>query len=572
MPLKFPRRLGSALGPASIFTLLLAMGSAGCLMRPTKVSNPLAAVKSAQPDKVLFDTSMQDMAKGKYTVARLSLETLLNTYPDSEYLARAKMAIADSWYKEGGVEGMAQAEAQYKDFITFFPAMKEASEAQLKIATIHFNQLQKPDRDPTQADAAQAALRTFLISYPDSPLRPQAEQMLRSTQEVIAEGGYRIAAFYLERARQGDYTDYRAAQSRLEEVLADYPLYSRGDEALDELAHSYVTTSHLYTGATKVESNKDTRSLYAANEKSDQAKAAADFASLIERYPESPYVKDAAAQLAALHVPVPKPTAEAIAFNKREIAGRVGADKKAGFLSWSRVDSVWSGRPSDEIARADKVGNPSLQQPPPLAEDPSPGLDALLQTTMVATGAIPAGQAKQLLAVNAPPAPASGTPAATATGTATVAPAAGKPLAFQDVTTAKARGADTPETNTPQASTGSNDNDPNAVQASVLNDPQLLLTPNEVDLENREQMLAAEVHRDVPAPFAELEKAAKKQNAARRELITKMENAARQKRGGASPNPNASASAATAAAGVTAPPDGTPPLPTQKKKSWWHIW
>src|SRR6185437_13320434 len=97
-------------------------------------TNPLAAVHSAQPDKTLFDIAMSDLDKGKYTVARLNLETLLNTYPDSEYLARAKMAIADSWYRQGGADGMAQAEAQYKDFITFFPAMKEASEAQLKIA------------------------------------------------------------------------------------------------------------------------------------------------------------------------------------------------------------------------------------------------------------------------------------------------------------------------------------------------------------------------------------------------------------------------------------------------------
>lgn len=563
MPPKFPRRWASPLGPALIAALLLVIGNAGCFLHPAKVvNNPLASVKSAQPDKLLYDTAMQDMAKGQYTVARLSLETLLNTYPDSEYLARAKMAIADSWYKEGGTEGMAQAEAQYKDFITFFPAMKEASEAQLKIATIHYNQLQKPDRDPTEANAAQAALRTFLISYPDSPLRPQAEQMLRATQEVLAEGDYRIATFYLERARQGDYADYRAAQSRLQEVLTEYPLYSRGDEALDELAHSYLTTSHLYAGATRVEQNKDTRGLYAANEAADAAKAKSDFARLIERYPLSPYAKDASAQLAALHVAPPKPTEEAIAFNRREIAGRAGAAKQPGFLTWSRLGSVWSGKPSEEIASADIVGNPPLQPPPPLPADPPPGLDALLQTTMIATGAIPAGQAKQLLAANAPPSPAATAP----TATAGAPPAADKPLAFQDVPTAKSRGADTPETNTPQATTGSNDNDPNAVQASVLNDPHLLLTPNEVDLENREQMLAAEVYRSVPAPYAELEKAAKRQNAQRAQLIARMEAAARKNRGGAAPNPNA------AGAPPAAPSNGAPPLPTEKKKSWWHIW
>src|SRR5208283_5954334 len=95
-----------------------------------KTQNPIANVDSKQPDKVLFDRAMDAMKHNKYDVARLSLQTLINTYPDSEYVARAKLAIGDSWYKEGGAAAMAQAESEYKDFITFFPNMPEAAEAQ----------------------------------------------------------------------------------------------------------------------------------------------------------------------------------------------------------------------------------------------------------------------------------------------------------------------------------------------------------------------------------------------------------------------------------------------------------
>src|SRR5579875_2294554 len=65
-------------------------------------NNPLANVNSKQPDKELFDKAMRAMKKGKYDVARLDLQTLLNTYPDTEYAMRAKLAIGDTWYKEGG--------------------------------------------------------------------------------------------------------------------------------------------------------------------------------------------------------------------------------------------------------------------------------------------------------------------------------------------------------------------------------------------------------------------------------------------------------------------------------------
>src|SRR2546423_10783591 len=120
-----------------------------------KVSNPLANVGSKQPDKVLFDRAMDAMKHNRFDVARLTLETMINTYPDSEYIARAKLAVADSWYAEGGGTALSQAEIQYKDFITFFPNMPEAAEAQLKIANIHYQQMEKPDRDYTHARRAE---------------------------------------------------------------------------------------------------------------------------------------------------------------------------------------------------------------------------------------------------------------------------------------------------------------------------------------------------------------------------------------------------------------------------------
>src|ERR1039458_7834560 len=117
----------------SIATMLLTLGCSN-----KKVQNPIAHIDSKQPDKVLFDRAMDAMKHNKYDVARLSLQTLINTYPDSEYVARAKLAIGDSWYAEGGAAAMTQAESEYKDFITFFPNMPEAAEAQMKIGNIHY--------------------------------------------------------------------------------------------------------------------------------------------------------------------------------------------------------------------------------------------------------------------------------------------------------------------------------------------------------------------------------------------------------------------------------------------------
>src|SRR5438270_5834765 len=198
-----------------------------------KVQNPLSNLGSKQPDKVLFDRAMDAMKHNKFDVARLTLQTLINAYPDSEYVARAKLAVGDSWYAEGGTASLAQAEAEYRDFITFFPNMPEAAEAQLKIANIHFQQMEKPDRDFTHALRAEDEYRQIILQYPDSKLVPVAKEKLREVQEVLAEREFRIGRFYYLRG------SWAAAIARLKGVSERYPLYSGVDEALYMLGQSY---------------------------------------------------------------------------------------------------------------------------------------------------------------------------------------------------------------------------------------------------------------------------------------------------------------------------------------------
>src|SRR5438477_7160916 len=203
-----------------IFVVLVA----GC--HHNKVNNPIANVDSKQPDKVLFDRAMDAMKKGKYDVARITLQTLINTYPDSEFIARAKLAVGDSWYAEGTTASYQQAEVEYKDFITFFPQLPEAAEAQLKIANMHYKQMEKPDRDYTHAMRAEDEYRQLMQQFSDSKLVPEAKQRLREVQEVLAERQYRIGRFYFLRE------SYPAAVARLKSLADTYPLYSQSEDVL----------------------------------------------------------------------------------------------------------------------------------------------------------------------------------------------------------------------------------------------------------------------------------------------------------------------------------------------------
>ena len=130
--------------------------------RSKKKKDAAVVDESAAPDKILYDRALVDVKKGRQEVGRLNLQTLINTYPDSEYLAKAKLAIADSYFKEGGSANWAQAIAGYKDFIVFFPFLPEASYAQSQVAMTHFRQMEKPDRDRTEAKAAEEEFQIFL--------------------------------------------------------------------------------------------------------------------------------------------------------------------------------------------------------------------------------------------------------------------------------------------------------------------------------------------------------------------------------------------------------------------------
>jgi outer membrane protein assembly factor BamD len=327
-----------------VLLALLLTSTVACTNK--KSANPLANVGSKQPDKVLFDRAMDAMKHNRFDVARMTLQTLINTYPDSEFIARAKLAVADSWYAEGGTTAMQQAEIEYKDFRTFFPNMPEAAEAQLKVANIHYQEMEKADRDYTHAMRAEEEYRALILEYPDSKLVPQAKQRLREVQEVLAQREFNIGRFYYLRLA------YPAAIARLKTLVDRYPLYSGADEALYLLGQSYEAEIEVI--------RKNGRMNEVAKGKMIEEltrEAAESYARIIKRYPAMDRALDAKARLEALHQPVPRPTRAALEQNKKEVASR----QEAGMMS----SMLGNFEKHPDVAKASHVGDPTMVDPPP---------------------------------------------------------------------------------------------------------------------------------------------------------------------------------------------------------------
>ena len=147
---------------------------------------------------------------------------------------RAKLAVGDTWFKEGGSAAYTQAESEYKDFITFFPNAPEAAEAQMKVGDIYYQQMEKPDRDTPTLQRAEQEYRQMINQFPDSPLIPRAQQHLRDVQEVLAQREYEIGTFYAA------HENWAASIARLQTVADTYPLFSHSDLNLIALGDAYA--------------------------------------------------------------------------------------------------------------------------------------------------------------------------------------------------------------------------------------------------------------------------------------------------------------------------------------------
>jgi outer membrane protein assembly factor BamD len=305
--------------------LLAAILAVSCGFRRKAYENPITK-DTQQPDKVLFDKAIRDIERGRYEIARLTLNTLINTYDTSEFLAKAKLAIADSWYREGGGHGLAQAEAEYKDFILFYPTMEEAAESQEKICMIHYREMDKADRDPNNALRAEQECRQLLVQFPNSKFAPSVEQRLREIQEVLAEAEMRAGDFYHHKGNNA------AAANRLGALVDQYPLYSRADEALWFQADSYSRMGPRFRPQT------------------GQA-----YAKLIKDYPLSPYASQAKKKLESMELPIPEADPAAVARMKYEAENRTRpglVHKSTTFL-----------RRGPEVSSAAKAGAPTMKNP-----------------------------------------------------------------------------------------------------------------------------------------------------------------------------------------------------------------
>jgi outer membrane protein assembly factor BamD len=232
-------------------------------------------------DRELFEEAAKLARKSNYEGARLLFETIINTYPESNYLPHAKLAIADTFYLEGSTSSLIQAGNAYQEWLTFFPTDSLSDEVMLKAAEVEMRQMNQPDRDITHARKAEQRLKALLQQFPQSSLRPEVQVRLNETQEIEGMHSFTVANFYMDKYLRGAAPNPKGAQSRYLEVVQKYPNFSRLDKALYMLATTYI-----------------------AEEQPDEA--AKYLQRILREYPDSEFKEKAEEQLDAIGADKPK--------------------------------------------------------------------------------------------------------------------------------------------------------------------------------------------------------------------------------------------------------------------------
>ena len=275
--------------------------SIGCGPKSAKLQKSVVP-----PDKTLFETGSNFLSHGQFTKARLSFQTLISTYPDSEMAPDAVFAMADSFYEEGGVENYLQAEDQYNNFIIFYPASPKSPEALMKMISLNHRMQRAPDRDQQYTVKVLQLTKRFLREYPNHDFSPIVKKIKASAEENLAIADRGVGQYYAH------IKNFGGAMGRYQNIIDKYKEYSALDEIYYQMADAKLKTN-----------NPDEAAIYLEK--------------ITAGYPFGKYFDDAKEQLKSLGKDVPPVNATLAAENQARVKPGEGFSPLKPFIDFGKA-------------------------------------------------------------------------------------------------------------------------------------------------------------------------------------------------------------------------------------------
>jgi outer membrane protein assembly factor BamD len=221
---------------------------------------------SLSPEDMGSDKEIYEKAKKRIRSnpekARLLFKEVMHLYPDSIYARRAKIGIADSYYRQKDAAAMLMAATEYQEYVNLYPNSPDAVYAKYQIANCYIRQMKSAGRDQTNTHKAITALENMIRQYPGTDEAEEAKKQLEKARQ-------RLASHYFNIGRTNyKMKAYMGAINRFKQVIDDYPDFEHNDQLF------------FLTG----------KSYYAMR---DYNSAISFFQKIVNSYPKSKYLKKA---------------------------------------------------------------------------------------------------------------------------------------------------------------------------------------------------------------------------------------------------------------------------------------
>ena len=190
----------------------------------------LEALSSAS-DQIVWDAGEKAVKKKDWDSARKYFRRLIDAFPQSEHQPDARIALADTYYEQGGTANYVLAVSSYREFLTLYPQHPKSDYAQFRAGESYFAQKNTPDRDQTATEQALEEYQRLLDVYPESQYVEPARDKIKRCRQMLAQANYGVGVFY-QKTRQA----WRSAIGRFETIVQDYPDFEKFDEVLYRLA------------------------------------------------------------------------------------------------------------------------------------------------------------------------------------------------------------------------------------------------------------------------------------------------------------------------------------------------
>lgn len=167
-------------------------------------------------------------------------QKLIDQYPFSPYAEEAELNIGLAYFKS---HNYAESIGTLNDFQRMHPTSPHIEEASYYLAMAHYDQIGRPDQDQTHTELALEQFETIERRFPESDFAQLAQEQIAICREMLARHEYVIGDFYYSRA------NFKAAESRMAELMALYPDTPIAPDALAHLARTLEKQGKKYSAA-----------------------------------------------------------------------------------------------------------------------------------------------------------------------------------------------------------------------------------------------------------------------------------------------------------------------------------